>query len=110
MGRKNKIYKKKGKIIKNLTRSILKILKENPKKHFNYKQISAKLEITDSGGKTQILKKLQELLANKKINETTRGKYQINEEKNYEIGILDITSSGNGYFINDQYETDIFIP
>lgn len=110
MGRKKKIYKKKGKIIKNLTRNILRILGENPKKHFNYKQISAKLSISDSDGKTQILKKLQELLAKKKIKEIERGKYQINEEKNYEIGLLDITSSGKGYFINDQYENDILIP
>ena len=110
MGRRKKIYKKKGKIIKNLTRNILRILKENPKKQLNYKQISAKLGISDSDGKTQILKKLQELLVKKKIKEIERGKYQINEEKNYEIGFLDITSSGKGYFINDQFETDIFIP
>ena len=85
MSRKKKIYKKKGRIIKNLTRDILKIFNNNNSKHFNYKQIASILEITNSDGKTQILKKLAELKENKKIKEVDRGKYQIikNEKVHY---------------------------
>ncbi|MBU3011453.1 ribonuclease R [Polaribacter vadi] len=108
--KKKKIFKKKGKVIKDLTRNIFKILNEDSTKFYNYKQIAGKLGVSDTDGKTQILKKLAELTATKKIKEIDRGKYQINEDRKYSIGTLDVTSSGNGYFISDDYEDDIFIP
>ena len=110
MTRKKKIYKKKGKVIKDLTRNIFKILKEDTSKTYNYKQIASKMKISDTDGKTQVLKKLAELTATKKIKEIDRGKYQINEDRKYHIGTLDVTSNGNGYFMCDDFENDIFIP
>ena len=110
MSRKKKIYKKKGSVIKNLTRDIFKILNNDSTKQYNYKQIASKLGITNSDGKTQILKKLAELKETKKIKEVDRGKYQIIEDKKYHIGSLDITSNGNGYFVSEDFDKDIFIP
>ena len=110
MSRKKKIYKKKGSVIKNLTRDIFKILNNDSSKYYNYKQIAGKLGITNTDGKTQILKKLAELKETKKIKEVDRGKYQIVIDKKYHIGTLDITSNGNGYFVSDDFEKDIFIP
>ncbi|MDB0600902.1 ribonuclease R [Tenacibaculum maritimum] len=110
MARKKKIYKKKGKVIKDLTRNIFKILNEDSSKFYNYKQIAAKMGIADTDGKTQMLKKLAELTATKKIKEIDRGKYQINEDRKYHIGILDVTSNGNAYFISDDFENDVFVP
>ena len=40
MSRKKKIYKKKGSVIKNLTRDIFKILNNDSSKYYNYKQIA----------------------------------------------------------------------
>ena len=108
--KKKKIYKKKGNVIKDLTRNIFKILNEDSDKFYNYKQIADKMGIYDTDGKTQILQKLAELTATKKIKEIDRGKFQINENRKYAVGTLDITSNGNGYFISDDYEKDIFIP
>ena len=111
MTRKKKyIYKKKGNIVKDLTKNIFKILKEDTSKSYNYKQISSKLSIIDTDGKTQVIKRLAELTATQKIVEVARGKFQINQDRKYSIGTLDITSNGNGYFISDDYEDDIFIP
>ena len=110
MTRKKKIFKKKGNVIKDLTKSIFKILKEDVTKYYNYKQIAAKLKISDTEGKNQIIQKLAELTASKKLNEIERGKYQINEDRKYSLGKLDITSNGNGYFITEDYEDDIFVP
>ncbi len=110
MSRKKKIYKKKGSVIKNLTRDIFKIFNNDSSKYYNYKQIASKLGVTNPDGKTQILKKLAELKETKKIKEVDRGKYQIIIDKKYHIGTLDITSNGNGYFISDDFEKDIFIP
>ncbi|WP_435253936.1 ribonuclease R [Tenacibaculum sp. A30] len=110
MTRKKKIYKKKGKVIKDLTRNIFKILNEDSKKKYNYKQIAAKMGISDTDGKTQIIQKLAELTSQKKIKEVDRGKFQINEDRKYHVGTLDVTSNGNAYFICDDFEHDIFVP
>jgi len=110
MSKKKKFYKKKGKILKDLTRNIFKILNEDSTKSLNYKQIAAKMNISDTDGKTQVLKKLADLKETKKIKETDRGKFQINIERKYSVGRLDVTSNGNAYFISDEFEDDIFIP
>ncbi|WP_405610457.1 ribonuclease R [Polaribacter sp. Asnod1-A03] len=108
--KKKRIFKKKGNVVKDLTKNIFRILNEDSEKFYNYKQIAAKLKISDTDGKTQIVKKLAELTATKKIKEIDRGKYQINKDRKYSVGVLDITSNGNGYFVTDDYEDDIFIP
>ena len=110
MSKKKIFYKNKGKVIKDLTRNIFKALNEDATLSYNYKQIASKMNISDTDGKTQILKKLAELKENKKIKETDRGKFQINIERKYSIGTLDVTSNGNAYFISDEFNDDIFIP
>ena len=108
--KKKKIYKKKGNVVKDLTRNIFRVLKEDSEKSFNHKQIAAKLKISDTDGKTQIVKKLAELAATKQIKEVATGKFKVTVDKKYAIGVLDLTSTGNGYFVSDDYEDDIFIP
>ena len=108
--KKKKIYKKKGNVVKDITKNIFKILNEDSSKSYNYKQVAAKLKISDTDGKNQIIQKLAELTATKKVLEVERGKFKINADRKYSIGTLDITSNGNGYFISDDYEDDIFIP
>ena len=111
MTKKNKrIFKKKGNIVKDLTRNIFKVLNEDSEKFYNHKQIAAKLKISDTDGKNQIIKKLAELAATKQIKEVERGKFQVNVDRKYSIGTLDVISNGNGYFVTDDYEDDIFIP
>jgi ribonuclease R len=108
--KKKSIFKKKGNVVKDLTRNIFKVLNEDNEKSYNHKQIAAKLKISDTDGKTQIIKKLAELATSKQIKEVDRGKFQVNINKKYSIGTLDVTSTGNGYFVTDDYEDDIFIP
>jgi ribonuclease R/exosome complex exonuclease DIS3/RRP44 len=108
--KKKKIYKKKGNVVKDITKNIFRILNEDSSKSYNYKQVAAKLKISDTDGKNQIIQKLAELTATKKVLEVERGKFKINADRKYSIGTLDITSNGNGYFISDDYKDDIFIP
>ena len=110
MSKKKKIYKKKGNVIKDLTRKIFKILNEDGNKSFNYKQIASKIDVNDTEGRNQIIKKLGELAASEKIIEGEKGSYKINAVRKYHIGTIDLTSNGNGYFICDDFENDIFIP
>ncbi len=107
---KNKIYKKKNKTIKNLTRNILQVLNKDSKQPFNYKQVAAKLKINDFKGKQQILQKLIELVGQQKVQETDRGKFQIIPNEKYYFGKLDVNARGNGFVICDELEHDIYIP
>ena len=86
--KKKKIYKKKGNVVKDLTKNIFRVLKEDNEKSFNYKQIAEKIKIADTDGKNQIIKKLAELTATKEIKEIERGKFQINIDKKYSIGTI----------------------
>lgn len=110
MTKRKKIYKKKGNIVKDLTRNILKLLNQFPTQSFNYRQISSKLKITDANGKNQIIQKLEALKAQQKVEETDRGKFKIIVSSKYFTGTLDVVSNGNAYFICDELDHDVFIP
>ncbi len=103
-------YKKKGSRVKDLASKILKVLNKNSQQSFNYKQIAAKLDISDNQNKQQLLQKLEELKHQKRIEEISRGKYKIIQNEHYHEGILDVTSNKNAYFISDDLERDAFIP
>ncbi|MGK0253695.1 MAG: ribonuclease R [Mariniflexile sp.] len=105
---KNKKGKsKKG--ISNLTNTILSILKKDRNQHFNYKQIAAKLGVNDASSRNQIIKKLQELLINKEIEEIERGKFKAVINTEYHTGILDLSGKGTGYIICEDFDDDVFI-
>ncbi len=103
-------HKKKGSRVKDLASKILKVLNKNSQQSFNYKQIAAKLDISDNQNKQQLLQKLEELKHQKRIEEISRGKYKIIQNEHYHEGILDVTSNKNAYFISDDLERDAFIP
>ena len=44
------------------------------------------------------------------MKKLSRGKYKIIQNEHYHIGILDVTSNKNAYFITDDLERDAFIP
>ena len=107
MTRKKK--RKSNNKISNLTNTILSILKKERNKTFNYKQIAAKLNLTDASSRNQIIKKLAQLKAKQEIEEVERGKFKAIVNTEYHTGILDLSSKGNGYIISDDFEEDVFI-
>jgi len=109
MKRKSRRRKKSPKI-ENITQGILKILKSEPHKTFNYKQIAAKFGVNDASSRNQIIKKLTQLAAKKQIEEVERGKFKIIPNINTFTGRLEITSKGTGYVVVEDLEDDIFIP
>ncbi|MBJ2174120.1 ribonuclease R [Aureibaculum sp. A20] len=110
MSKKRFQYKKKGNVVKDLSTKILKTLNQNSKQSFNYKQIAASLDITDANGRQQIIQNLEALKLKERIEETEKGKYKIIQNEHYHVGILDVTSNKNAYFISDTLEHDAFIP
>ena len=92
------------------TSTILSVFKSSPKKPLNYKQICMQLGIHNPSERALVIKTLSALTHNKKIKETTPGKYKIINTKNYYQGVFDITSKGSGYIKSDDFKEDIFIP
>ena len=111
MGRRSNRQKRNHKKDKsNVSVKILKVLKVNPSKSMNYKQICAALEWKDASSRNQVIKNLAKLAVQKQIEEVERGKFKIIISTNTYLGIVDITSKGHGYIIVDTLEDDIFVP
>jgi len=110
MSKKNYHNKRKGNVVKNITARILKILNSNSEHVFNYKQIASKLEITDANSRQQIIQELERLKHKERVEEVEKGKYKIIQNEHYHVGILDVTSNKNAYFISETLEYDAFIP
>ncbi len=102
--------KKLGNKPKDFTAQLFKILSKEPSKSFNYKQIAAILELSDTKSRNEIIRDLKILKAQDKIHETEIGKYQIISKAEYYEGVIDMTSRKNGYFVCDELEDDVFIP
>ncbi|MEP2280254.1 ribonuclease R [Maribacter sp.] len=109
MSKKNKKAKNHRK--NEITRGIFTVLEKEPNKSFNYKQIAAKLNITDAQDRNTLIKRLTELKEKKRIQEIDRGQYKVLENtKSYHEGTVDVTGKGNAYIVVDGMDDDIFIP
>ena len=105
MGRKKRKLPKKS----FLFAEVLEFLKNNPGKSFNYKQISAALQL-DQSEKFKVIELLDALNKEKLITETERGKFSVKSSKRILEGNIDFTSAGDAYVTYSETEPDIFIP
>lgn len=94
----------------NLTESIINILKDDKNGSYNYKQVCAKLNIKDSSGRNQVIKKLHLLKSKGKIEEIERGKFSLIKSIDHYTGKIDISSRGTGYVITNELQEDIMVP
>ena len=101
---------KKKKINRKIQLKILSIFKANPNKTFNYKQIAARLEFSDSNSRNLIIKSISKLCSKKILKQNSPGKYTLlNDNKTQIEGVLNINYSGNGYLLTSEEKEDIFI-
>ncbi len=108
--RKKSIFKSKENKIRNLDKDILQVFNQNSNKLLNYKQISAKLNIVEANGRNQVIKELQNLKAQDRIEEVETGKFIMVAKSHYFEGIVEVTSRGNAYVVCEDLEHDIYIP
>ena len=101
---------KLGKKPKDFTAQIFKILSREPSKSFNYKQIAAVLDLSDTKSRNEIIRDLK--ILKHKIKFTKRKLEISNYFQNLNIteGIVDMTSHKTGYFVCDELEDDVFVP
>ncbi|MDA3904660.1 MAG: ribonuclease R [Bacteroidales bacterium] len=98
-------------------KNILSEFANNPYSSFNYKQIAKRMGVKDQAGKIQISVLLNDLLKQKILIESKKGKYQISSKhisnygkgKSYTTGKVDMLSTGKAYVINNEGGDDIFI-
>ena len=103
--------KKFGKIPKTYSEKIVKILSNNANKPYNYKQICAILELTDTKSRNEIIKDLKILAAQKVIIESEPGQFLVKAvSQDYYEGTIDMTTRKTAYFVCDEFEEDVFIP
>lgn len=93
-----------------LTQLVSDIFEKNNNEVLNYKQVSAKLNLSDEESKETILEILKEGKAAGSFLEPSPGKYKIKDLKNFIIGRVDMTADGSAYIVpEDEFEKDIFV-
>ncbi len=92
-----------------LKSKILSQFNENTAQALNYKQISAKLGLTDPDQRKLISGVLEELLTSGQLIESGRGKYKLKVRGGHITGTVQMTRSGAAYIITDEVKEDVYI-
>ena len=102
---------KKKKENKRLEKKILSLFKSYPRKVFNYKQISAIVDIKNTIGRNNIIRVLNTLNHHQKIEKVEKGKFRfcVFNEKTYEA-TLHILPTGKGKVYLNEKDDEFLIP
>ncbi len=92
-----------------IIQEILTVFREHPNKTFNYKQLAKPLGLKASENRETLTFSLLDLVDQGEILEHEPGSYKLKPQTAFVEGVIDITSSGVGYVINDNFEDDIYI-
>ena len=91
------------------TALIMGIFGRNPRKVYNYKQISKLLFINDKHQRAIINRTLDELVENKQLEQLEPGKYRLLSRAGYKTGTLDMTQHGYAFLVSEDSDDDVFI-
>src|SRR5689334_5121250 len=101
--KKNKDKKPKAYLFE----EVLRVLKKNPNKSLNYKQVAAELKILDHSQKLLVNSILLDLVKKDLLTEPERGRFKLNFKKEFVIGTADVITSGAAYVVSEDREEDI---
>ena len=102
--------KKSSQIKLVLTQLISDVLENNNNEALNYKQVSAKLNITDNESRETILEVLKEQVHKGIFTEPQKGKFKLKDLKTFITGKVDMTAEGAAFIIpDDEFEKDVFV-
>lgn len=106
---KNKSIKHQNKL-QQIGKEILKFMKQNATKIYNYIQIANGLNYKNPRQRELVIKAIHQLIAKDKIKEAERGKYILNMKIEGTLtGVIDFNQSGNAYVKVEELEDDVFI-
>jgi ribonuclease R len=109
MSKKNPGIKKPNIDLKKFMELIAAAMSKNPRQPVNYKQIAAKLNITEGTEKRMVSEALLRMKKEGIIEERNHGKYVIKAGGGYITGTVDLTKFGYGFVSTDELEADVFI-
>lgn len=93
-----------------LIQLISDVLEKSNNEALNYKQISAKLNITDAASRETILEVLKDQVKNGIFLEPEKGKFKLKDLKTFLTGKVDMTADGSAFVVpDDEFEKDIFV-
>ena len=107
--KKKKITKKPS--INHLESKIIRLLKKNYNRTFNYKQVCSKLiDKADSRTRNRIIQCLAKLAKDQKIVQVKIGAFKWAHAQEICQGTIDFTAKGHAYVTVDGWSDDVFIP
>lgn len=116
MGRKKKNKKKNNhngrrkNDASSLRGNIMDVFRNNPTETFNYKQIAARLHISNSEVRKRIFQYLNELAEMEMLENKSYGKFHLHESQLAVFqGTIEFTKSGSAYVITPELKEDIYI-
>ncbi len=102
--------KKSGQLEQVLTQLISDVLEKNQNEPLNYKQVSAKLNITDVDSRETIHELLKEQVVKGVFEEPEKGKFRLKDLKTFIIGKVDMTADGSAFVVpDDESEKDVYV-
>ncbi len=93
-----------------LKEQITKLFIGSPTQSFNYKQIAAAFNITQTGIKQLVNQILDELLKTEFIEEVYMGKFRYMQRTAILEGVLEMKEKGTAYIVSNEHDKDIIIP
>lgn len=99
----------RGSGLGDMRQKVLAIFERNANREFNYKQLASRLGLVPAEVRYNMEGLLKEMATKGDIISTGRGKYKVKFRANHVEGIVDMTSSGNAYVVNDKTEEDVMI-
>lgn len=106
---KNSKQKRRSRRLAKIEKAILRVLREDRLKQFNYKQISATLQIRDDSERQLVLQSLEKLKREDKVEEPKRGSYRYKHTDHFILGKVDLTAKGSAYVISEDLDADVYI-
>jgi ribonuclease R len=112
--KKKKSYESANTFVK----SVMEIFLSNPLTKFNYKQVAARLGVSDNASKELVKGILAQLTESGELEESKKGTFQVNKKSEkfphkgtaYVTGTIDMKQTGKAYVImDDKKEEDVFI-
>ncbi len=88
---------------------IMGVFGRNPKQIYNYKQISKLLFISDKQRRAIVNTTLDELVAEKQLEQLGPGRYRLLSRAGYRTGTLDMTQHGYAFLVSENQDDDVFI-
>ncbi len=93
-----------------LTQLIVDIFEKSGNQALNYKQVAAKLNISDSDSKVAIADILSDGSKTSLFQQPERGKFKLRQLNVYVTGKVDMTADGSAFIVpDDEFQNDIYV-